>query len=81
MTEQSLLAAFQNCDGLVGVELGGGATRGARDGAVLFASLALANVAATAKVRGPHQRGLSPDRMALITSDCGAMRSPSTKWP
>ena len=27
------------------------------------------------------QHGLSPDMMALITSDCGKMRSPSIKWP
>ena len=31
-------------------------------------------------VRDPQQ-GLYPDKMALITSDCDAMRSPSIKWP
>ena len=29
----------------------------------------------------PPQHGLSSNKMALITSGCGAMRSPSTKWP
>ena len=33
------------------------------------------------EVRGPPQHGLSFKRMALITSDCGTMRSPSIKWP
>ena len=27
------------------------------------------------------QHGLSSDKMALITSDCGTMCSPSIKWP
>ena len=31
-------------------------------------------------VRDP-QHGLYPDTMALNTSDCDAMRSPSIKWP
>ena len=30
---------------------------------------------------GPHKHGLSSNKMALITSDCGATRSPSIKWP
>ena len=30
---------------------------------------------------GPPQRGLSSDKISLITSDCGATRSLSTKWP
>ena len=30
---------------------------------------------------GTPQRGLYPGTMALITSDCDAMRSPSIKWP
>ena len=29
----------------------------------------------------PHNHGLSSNKMALITSDCGTMRSPSMKWP
>ena len=28
----------------------------------------------------PPQHGLQPDKMALITSDCDAMRYPSIKW-
>ena len=32
-------------------------------------------------VRAPPKHGLSSNRMALITSDCGTMRSMSTKWP
>ena len=32
-----------------------------------------------AQVLWPH--GLSSNTMALITSDCGAMRVLSTKWP
>ena len=30
---------------------------------------------------GTSQHGLSPKTMALITSDCGAIRSLGTKWP
>ena len=30
---------------------------------------------------GTPQHGLSSNKMALITSDCGAMRFPSIKWP
>ena len=30
---------------------------------------------------GIPQHGLSSNKMALITSDCDAMRSPRTKWP
>ena len=30
---------------------------------------------------GPPQHGLSSNKMALITSDCGVMCSPSIKWP
>ena len=30
---------------------------------------------------GTPQHGLSPNKMALITSDCDAMRSPSIEWP
>ena len=30
---------------------------------------------------GTPQHGLSFDKMALITSGCGTMRSPSIKWP
>ena len=29
----------------------------------------------------PHKHGLSSDKMALVTSDCGATRSPGSKWP
>ena len=29
----------------------------------------------------PAQHGLSSDTMALITSDCGDMRSLGSKWP
>ena len=29
----------------------------------------------------PHNHGLSSNKTALITSDCGTMRSPSIKWP
>ena len=32
-------------------------------------------------VRGGAQHGLRPDTMALITSDCDAMRSPSINRP
>ena len=37
-------------------------------------------ISAEAQVRGP-QHGLSSNKMALITSDGGAMCSPSIKWP
>ena len=30
---------------------------------------------------GPPRHGLSSDKMALVTSDCGTMRSLSIKWP
>ena len=30
---------------------------------------------------GPPQPGLSSNKMALITSDCGTMGSPNMKWP
>ena len=33
------------------------------------------------KVNQIPQHGVQPDTMALITSDCDAMRSPSLKWP
>ena len=32
-------------------------------------------------VRDPSQHGLSCKNMTLITSDCGATRSVSSKWP
>ena len=32
-------------------------------------------------VRAPPQHGLSYTNMALITSDCGAMRSLGIEWP
>ena len=32
-------------------------------------------------VRGPPQHGVHSNNMALITSDCGTMRSLRIKWP
>ena len=40
-----------------------------------------APIVAMCEVRAPPQHGLYSDMMARITSDCDAMRSPSTNWP
>ena len=41
----------------------------------------LLSLRAKPQVRAPAQHGLSSNKMALITSGCGAMRSPSIKRP
>ena len=56
------------------------ATRNARVHTHSQPAFAPSAVSGFVRVLPTPQHGLKPDKMALITSDCDAMRSPSIKW-